>query len=164
MYNYKAGIAQLNQKIALQNATWAESAGDVSAEEKGLQGAQEVGQTKATQAASNLDVNSGTAQAVRDTQTRVSAFDQDIIRFNAAKTAYGYQAKAAGDVAEANLDTAAAQTAKQAGWLGAAGSILGGVSNVSSKWLQGQNIGIFGGGSAPGGSSMGNATMLGGLY
>ena len=97
---------------------------------------------KATQAASNVDVNSGTAKAVRDTQTRVSAFDQDIIRFNAAKTAYGYQTKAMADVAEARLDTAAAGTAKQAGWLGAAGSILGGVSNVSSKWLQGQTLGM----------------------
>lgn len=143
MYNYQSGVALLNKQIADQNASWAVQSGEISAEEKGLAGAQEIGNTKVAQAASGLDVNVGSAAAVRETQAKVSSYDQNLIRWNAAKTAYGYEAKGMADVAQSQIDISAGKQAVIAGDIGAGTSILGAASNVSSKWMQGKQIGIF---------------------
>ena len=143
-YQYKAGVALLNKQINEQNANWAYATGDISAEEKGLQAGQEIAETKVQQAASGLDVNTGSAAAVRGSQVAASQFDQNLIRWEAAKTAYGYQTRAMGDVAEAGLDTAAASQAREAGNIAMVSSFLGGASSVSSKWLQGSQQGLWG--------------------
>jgi hypothetical protein len=142
-YQYKAGVALLNKQISDQNANWALQSGDISAEEKGLAAGQEIATTKVAQAASGLDITGGTAEAVRQSQTAAASFDQNIIRWDAAKTAYGYEAKGATDVAEANLDQMAAAQAKEAGQISMFSSFLGGASSVSSKWLQAKSAGIF---------------------
>lgn len=144
-YTYKAGVAQLNKQINLTNANWAIESGDISAEESGLRSGQERGQTLVTQAASGLDVTTGSAKAVRDTQDSVAQFDQDITRWNAAKAGWGYEAKAATDDAETQLDLMAAKGAKTGGTLAEIGTFLGGAGSVASKWYQGTNVGIFGG-------------------
>src|ERR1700757_4903255 len=142
-YQYKAGVAQLNKQISQQNANWALQSGDISAEEKGLAAGQEIATTKVAQAASGLDVTGGTAEAVRQSQTAAASFDQNIIRWDAAKTAYGYEAKAATDQAESSLDIMAAAQAKEAGQISMISSFLGGASSVSSKWLQGKSVGLY---------------------
>lgn len=159
MYQYKAGMAQINKQVADQNAQWDIQSGGVSAEEKGLQGAQQIGATKVAQSGAGIDVNSGTAAVVRQNQTSAAGYDQSIIQWNASKKAYGQEVAAAGDTAEAALDTAAASTAKTAGTIGALSSILGGVSSVSSKWSQANTLGMFGGGSS---SSAGGTNVGGG--
>lgn len=141
---YKAGVAQLNSQIAKQNANWALESGDVQASEAGMKSAQQIADTKISQAASNLDVNSGTAQAVRDTQSTVSAYDQNVIRFDSAKTAYGYESKAAMDTGEAALDISAAGTEEEAGQLGMVSSYINAGSSVASKWLQANKAGVPG--------------------
>lgn len=144
MYNYKAGIALIQQKADLQNANWAEDAGDINAEEKGLQSGQLVAATKTQEAASGFDVNTGSGARVRTAQEDASNFDQSLIRWDASKTAYGFRVKAAMDEAESRLDTMSAGYAKQAGDIGVATSILGGVSGVASKWTQSKGLGMFG--------------------
>jgi hypothetical protein len=139
---YKAGVAQLNQQINLQNANWALQSGDVQAMESGLKARSVIAQTKVAQSASGFDVNSGTNQAVRDTQSTVSQYDQNVIRFDAAKTAYGYESKAAMDSGEAALDLSAAGTEREAGTLGMISSYINAGTSVASKWLQGKQIGI----------------------
>ena len=151
MYNYKAGMAQINKQVADQNAQWDIQQGDVAAEEKGLQGAQAIGGTKVAQSGAGVDVNSGTAAVVRENQTSSVGYDQSIIQWNASKKAYGQEVQAAGDVAEATLDTAAASNAKTAGDIAALSSVLGSVSSVASKWSQANTLGIgSGGGSSDG--------------
>jgi hypothetical protein len=142
MYNYKAGVAQLNKQIADQNASWAVQSGGIQAEEKGLQSGQAIAETKVAQSGSNLDVNSGSPAAVRKTQTDVAQFDQNVIKWDAAKTAWGYEAKAAGDTAEANLDIMAGETAKTAGDIGMVTSFLNAGASVASKWSQGKTAGM----------------------
>jgi hypothetical protein len=142
-YQYKAGVALLNKQISQQNASWALQSGDISAEEKGLQGAQELANTKVAQAASGLDITGGSAEAVRKSQTSAVSFDQNVIRWDAAKTAYGYEAKAATDQAESTFDDMAATQAKEAGQISMVSSFLGAASSVSSKWLQGKSAGMF---------------------
>lgn len=142
MYNYRAGMAQINKQVADQNAQYSIETGGISAEEKGLQGGQVIGATKVAQSGAGIDVNSGTAKVVRENQTSAVAEDQSIIRWNAAKKAYGHEVEAAQDTAESVLDTSAASTAKTAGEIGALSSILGGVSSVASKWSQANTLGI----------------------
>jgi hypothetical protein len=144
MYNYKAGIALMQQKADEQNANWAEQAGDINSMEKGLQTGQLIAATKTQQAASGFDVNTGTATRVRSSQEDASEFDQNLIKWDSSKTAYGFRVKAAMDEAESRLDTMSAGYAKQAGDINATTSILGGVSGVASKWTQSKGLGMFG--------------------
>lgn len=142
-YRYKAGVALLNKQINEQNASWARSAGDVQATISGLKARSQIAETKITQAASGLDVNSGTAAQVRADQVDISAFDQNTIRWNAAKEAYGYETKGAMDVAESGLDTMAADQQEKAGTIAMIGSFINAGSSVASKWSQGSTTGMF---------------------
>lgn len=148
-FNYKAGIAQLNSQIDKQNAAWAVNSGALKASNYGLKAGQEIADTKVVQAASGLDVNSGSKSAVRDTQSTVAKYDQNTIRLDAAHTAYGYETKAAADSAEAKLDIASADNAGKAGKLGILSSLIGTASSVASKWSQGNTIGIGSGSGGP---------------
>lgn len=131
---YKAAIAGINSRIAQQNAQWAMDAGNIKAEEQGLQAGAEIAQTKVAQAASDLDVNRGSAVATRNTQVAVADFDQKMTRFNAGKAAWSDEAQAAADTAQQKLDLQTAQYDVTAGYIGAASSILGGATSVASKW------------------------------
>lgn len=142
MYQYKAGVALLNKTIDTQNASWATEAGATQAEEAGLKGGQQIASTKVSQAAGGADVNSGTNATIRADQGATTQFDQNVIRWNAAKASYSYSAKATMDQAEANLDMASADNSKTAGYIDALGSIIGSASSVASKWTQGKTIGI----------------------
>lgn len=144
MYNYKAGVAQINKQINQQNATWAYAAGETQAEEKGLQAKQQIGQQKVVQAASGFDVNSGSGAKVRDDMSQVSAFDQNVIKWDASKTAYGYETKAMSDQAESNLDVMAGSQAKTAGDIGEISSFINAGTSVASKWSQAKTAGVFG--------------------
>lgn len=149
-FNFKAGIAKLNADINKQNASWALNSGGIKAANYGLKAGQDIADTKVVQAASGLDVNSGSKSAVRDTQADVAKYDQDLIRADAAHTAHGYEVKAAADSAEAELDRTSASNAGKAGKLGILSSVIGTASSVASKWSQGKTIGIgSGSGSGP---------------
>lgn len=149
-FNFKAGIAKLNADINKQNASWAINSGAIKAENYGLKAGQEIAETKVVQAASGLDVNSGSKEAVRDTQSTVAKFDQNQIRADAAHTAYGYETKAAADSMEAELDRTSAVNAGKAGKLGILSSVIGTASSVASKWTQGNTIGMWSeGGKGP---------------
>lgn len=113
-WQYKAGIADLNKSIAKQNADYARWTGDVEAQESGLRTRAQVGETRAKQAGSGLDVNFGSAVATRGSETALGQFDQSVIRSNAAKRAYGYDVEAVGHEAEAGLARMAADTSKTA--------------------------------------------------
>lgn len=146
MYGYQAGVAQLNAKIAKQNADYTREAGGTVAYQSGLKTGQVVGQQKVAQSASGIDVNTGSAAKVRADTLQLGELDQQTIRTNYAKKAYGYEVEAATKQAEAGADLVAGSEAKKASNINVASSILGTVSSVSSKWLQGSQAGIGGGG------------------
>lgn len=140
---YRAGVAQLNRQINQQNAAWAIEAGGTQAEVSGLKSRSEIAQTKVAQAASGFDVNTGTSEKVREDQSSIAAFDQNVIRWDAAKTAYGYETKATMDVAESQLDLASAAQEREAGQLAMLGSFINAGTSVSSKWMQAKQLGMF---------------------
>ena len=147
MYDYQAGIAQMNAAVDRQNAQYALYSGEVKAQQAGMKARFQIGQARADQGASGLDVSSGSAAAVRDGMFKIAQQDTSIIRSNAAKIAYGYQVDAASKEAEATLDKYAASTSRTAGLIGAAGSLLGAAGSTASKWQAGKTAGLWGGDS-----------------
>jgi hypothetical protein len=148
MYNYQAGIAQINSRIDLHNADYARNVGEIQARDYGIKAAQELGNIRSAQSASNIDVNSGSSADVRASQRTVAQMDLTQIRSNAAKTAYDFDVKSTMDLNQSTLDIMAGQNAKQAGDINAMSSIIGSVGSVSSKWLAGKQAGMFGGGDS----------------
>jgi hypothetical protein len=143
MYNYQAGVAQINSKIDLQNADFARNQGEVQATQFGLKERQQEGAIKVAQSASNLDVNSGSAIDVQTSQRKLGQMDLTQIRSNAAKTAYDFDVKSTMDLNQSTLDITAGTNAIAAGNIQAMSSIIGSVGSVSSKWMQGSQAGMF---------------------
>lgn len=142
--NYQAGIATQNAAIAKQNEAWATSAGESQAEQSGMKTAAQVGQITADRAASNLDIKSGTNTNVVAGQRLVGQMDQNAIRSNAYKQAYGYNIESTDETNQATLDKAGAANAQTAGDYGAVSSLIGGASSVATKWMQGNQFGVPG--------------------
>lgn len=144
MYRYQAGVAQINRQIATQNADFERSVGEVQAQESGMRTRAQIGQTEAAQASSGLDVNRGSASDVRTSEVEIGQQNENIIRSNAERRAYGYEVEATSDDAQSKLYEMASKTSGIAGDIGAATSILSGGTSVANKWLQGKQLGIFG--------------------
>ncbi len=123
--NYNAAIARQNAQQATTNAVMAGQAGEIQAYIQQQRTMQEVSGTKASQAASGVNVNVGSAVNVRAGQAETGALDALTIRANAAKQAYGYQVQNTNDLAQSNLDRAEAQNDETAGWLNAGSTLLG---------------------------------------
>lgn len=144
MYNYQAQVAKINADIDKQNAAYARNKGEIEAQQYGQKAAQQRGQIVVAQAASGLDINSGSAVDVRRSQGTLTRTDLNQIRSNAAKVAYDYDVKSTMDLNQATLDTMAGENAAKAGNINAMSSILGTVGSVSSKWMQGNTMGMWG--------------------
>jgi predicted membrane GTPase involved in stress response len=144
MYNYQAQVAQINATIDRQNAEYALNQGEQQAQQFGMKAAQQRGQIIADQGASNIAIGMGSAAEVVRSQNLLTRMDLTQIRSNAAKTAYDFSTKATMDLNQATLDTMAGANARTAGDINAASSILGTVGSVSSKWLQGKQMGMWG--------------------
>lgn len=151
MYDYQAGIAKINQKNALQDADYARSVGETEAQTSGMKTRFTLGKIVSTQAASGLDVNSGSNQRVQEGEQAIGTHDESVIRSSAAKRAYGYEVEAATDSAQAQVYTMAGKQAQTAGQIGAATSILGSASSVAGKWLDASKVGLYSGDGGPGG-------------
>lgn len=143
-YNYKAGVALTNKRIAEQNRDYAFAAGGVESERFGVGAAQRMGNIKTSQAASGINVNTGSAKMVQDSQHAADITTEGQIRANAARRAYGFQVQATNFDTEASMDRTAASNAKTAGTIGAVSSLLSGATSVASKWYQGTQSGLFG--------------------
>jgi hypothetical protein len=135
-YKYQSGVAAVNQKIALQNAEYSRSIGESKAEVSGMKTRQQVGQTKAIQGASGFRAGEGSGGKVIESEQMLGAAEQDTIRSNAARAAYGHEVEALNFGAQSKLHSMASKTSKISGILGATSSFLGGASSVSDKWLQ----------------------------
>lgn len=160
-FTYKAGVAEMNRRLKLQDADYARWAGESDAVQSGMKTKFAESTTKAKQAGGGLEVDFGTTNAVRDSILQVGRYDQSMIRSNAARKAYGFEVEAAGQEAEKTLNemsatsssraamfarqgaNQAADSAETAGTIGAFQSILGASSSVASKWLQGSQLGNF---------------------
>ena len=146
--NYNSGMMQA--QIAAQNAVLANraagqtmEAGNIASWNKGLQTRQQIGTQETTQAASGIDVNSGSAAAVRAGTREVGMADALTIRANAANAAYGQEVQANSDINQANLDVYGAQNAKKAAQLQADAGLINGVSTAGGQFAAMQKSGAY---------------------
>lgn len=147
MSMFQMGVAQMNARIARQNAEYADYQGEVKANKYGMEAAQRMGHIKAAQGASGLDVGSGSAKDVQASQGIVTSMDLNQIRANAAKAAYDYRTQAAGFAMEAMGDAFGAANAMRASRINAGTSIISAASSVADHWFQGRQVGLWGTGN-----------------
>lgn len=150
MYDYQAQVARINAQIDRQNAEWERTKGELEAQQYGMKAGQQFASIRGVQAASGLDVNSGSAADVQRSQRTITAMDNATIRANATKAAYNWDVKAVMDENQANVYNIAGANAEKAGNMKALSSIIGSVSSVSSKWMVGSQSGIIGAGGTGG--------------
>lgn len=137
--NYQAQVAQNNAIIAGQQARYASAAGQEQATVTGLQGAALGGKIKASQGANGVDVNSGSAVKVQQSQREATSLNEQQVENTAQQQVYGYRAQAVGDEATSQLETMEAEQAPIGADLGAAGGLLGSASSLGFKWQGAQN-------------------------
>ena len=131
---YSATVAANNANIAEANANYVTAAGQQQAADTSLKGAAKSGKIKATQAASGIDVNTGSAVAVQEGQREADKLDAETVLNNAELKAYGYRSAATGFTAQSGLDTAESEQAPIGADIGAAGGLLGSASSLGFKW------------------------------
>ena len=124
---YSAQVARNNAAIARQSSRYAVEAGNVQAQNESLKNAQIAGELKASQAANNVDVNTGSALSVQAGQKAAGEVDTQTVLHNALLQAYGYQQQAASYKAQAGQDVTA-------GFEQAGGSLLSNASSLGLKW------------------------------
>jgi hypothetical protein len=134
--SYQAQVAKNNAIIANQNANYSEAAGQAQAEATGLKGAAKAGNVKASIAANNIDVNSGSAKNVETSEAETNQLNTEAVLNNAALQSYGYRTQATGYTAQAGLEQFESETAIPAAVVGAGGNLLSQASSVGFKWGQ----------------------------
>lgn len=155
---YQAQVARNNSLIAESNARYAEEAGAAQAQATSLKGAAVGGKIKAAQAASNVDVNTGSAVNVQQSARQAEKLDTETVFNNAMLHAYGYRANATNFTAQAGLDELAGENAATGAEIGAVGSLLSNASSLGFRWG-----GLGGGGGGAGASPMGAGMTSGEL-
>jgi hypothetical protein len=133
---YNQQIEQQNSQIANNNAVQAGQAGEAQAGAAQQKTRAEAGAIKANQAASNVDVNSGSAVDVQSSASELGELNAITVRGNAAKQAYSYETQAAGYQDQSNLSGAQAESASTAGEIGATSTFLGGLGSAGSNWAK----------------------------
>lgn len=131
---YQAQVAENNSAIAGRNAEFATQEGNVQAENQGLKNRSQAGSIIANTAANGIDVNSGSAKQVQQSQQILGNLDAMTIRSSAAREAYGYQTQAQNFTAEAALKSSEAKNDVSAGFMGAGSSLLSGASSLGKQY------------------------------
>jgi hypothetical protein len=135
---YQAQVARNNAVIAQQNANLGIQSGEVQASNAAMQTRSVIGATKAGEAASGVDVNSGSFVNVRASESELGALDALTLRSNAAKQAYGYEVAATSEEGQAGLYGLQSTQASQAGQIGALGTFIGGSGSVGAQYAAAQ--------------------------
>jgi hypothetical protein len=145
---YQAAVAENNETIAKQNANWDIQAGEAAASQEQQKTRAVVGSELAAQAASGVDVNTGSALDVRSSSAQLGELNQLTIRSNAARQSWADLNNANSFSSQAALSRMEASNAPIAGEIGEAGSVLSGATSAASKyasWLNsgGTNLNFF---------------------
>lgn len=178
MLERAATVDENNAVIAQRAGERAIAAGAARAEARSMQSAARVSGLKVGQAASGVDVNTGSAVDVRASTRALGRLDAETEMANAALENYGYRIKAADARESATMNRwranvarvqaqitasgggaldAAAGEARTAGYLNAAGSLMSSASSLPfGKWFGGDGGGIsnVGGGGYTGSQAM----------
>lgn len=140
---YQSAVAKNNARIMEMSREDALQAGQNEESQRRLATGKLIGEQLATQGASGIDVGVGTTRDVRAGAAGQGEADALMIRYNAARQAYGYSTEAESFRNEAKMAKAAGRQALISGVLGAGTSFLGGASSIASNKLKFQSAGIL---------------------
>ncbi len=132
--SYRAQVAANNAISARQNAAYATQAGETQTYDIGLREKARAASVRTAFAANNIDVNSGSAARVQASQAELGQMAEERTMANAALQAYGYRTQATSFEAQERLAKAEAPQDRTAGFLGGAGTLLAGASEIGFKW------------------------------
>jgi hypothetical protein len=133
---YQAQVAANDAIIASQNAEYATQSGQAKATTTSLQNRAQLGKVVAAEAASGVDVNTGSAADAQTTQREMGTVDTQQVVNNAAITAYGYRTQAVNYQANSQLLAAEAPQAATAGDIAAAGGLLSSAGSLGMQWAR----------------------------
>ena len=119
--NYQSQVARNNAQIAGNNANYSASAGAAQTEQAGLRARAVGANTKASLAAQNVDVGTGSAADVQTSQAGLSRLETATVANRAAEQVYGYRTQELSYSAQAKADQAQILPDILGGVLGAAG-------------------------------------------
>lgn len=156
--SYQAQIASNNATAARQNAVYSAGAAASNTETAGLKARSENAGLRSGIAASGVDVNSGSASDVQQSERDVTGLDTANTAARGAETVYGYQTQATNFQAQSAMYNAevgpdiAGGVLKGVGGLlsgsstNGLGSLVGGSPSESSQnsWMQGSDQGSGG--------------------
>jgi hypothetical protein len=143
---YQAQVYRNNAIIDQQNQNWAIAGGAAKEAGQGMRARAGFGNLIARQAASGVEVGTGSNKAVTDAASALDALDAMTTRSNTAREAYGYDVTKSNDLASAELKTREGEDAKNASYFSAASSLISGASSAFGKYAGWQAA--AGGGSA----------------
>jgi hypothetical protein len=132
--HYQAQVAKNNATIANQNADYAEQAGVAKSEAAGQQAAAQLGAVKASIAANGVDVNSGSALTVQQSQRGAGELSQQATVNDALLQAYGFRTQATSDTAQAGLYQSESESAIPASLLSATGDLAKAAPDVPAAY------------------------------
>lgn len=130
----EAAIAKENQQIATQNQAYAIEAGNANEQITGQKAAAQLGAVRASIAANNVDVNSGSAEDVQKSQRETGELSELNTIQNANLQAYGYGTQAAGFGLQSQLASSQAAEAIPGSLLSATGGFLSNASILPNKY------------------------------
>ena len=128
--NYQAAIARNNAIVNQYASVNATNAAQQQAQTDSIRNAARLAGIKASMAASGVDVNSGSAEDVQQSQRQIGYLGTENVAQAGEMKAYGYQVAASNDMAQSQLDQFEASQAPIAGILGATGSLLGSAKSI----------------------------------
>ena len=155
--NYQAVVAANNARLANEAADRTLASGAAETEAVSMKSRANLGSIKTGQAASGVDVNSGSALNVQESARGLGELAATRTSNNAAERAWGYRVQASNDVAQAQLDQ---MTGKN--------QIAAGEQAQAADELKGLGTGLVGAATAfaPGttGSTLSTSALFNGPY
>jgi len=140
---YQAEIARANSQAAAERADYTRQKGVNDASTQDTKTRALIGSQLAAQGASGLDVNSGSPLDIRSSSASLGRLDTLTVRHNAELQGQEYDQMAKNQTYQATSLENQGSSAKLAGYVGAAGSLLGTAASVSDKWMSYKQKGVF---------------------
>jgi hypothetical protein len=142
MLAYQSQVAANNAAVQRQNAQAAIAAGMYDESRLRTEVGATIGAGRVAAAASGVDVGIGSPVQIAETTGIVGDLDAAMLRYNAARRAFGLSMDADFLDQESGMLAQGVKDAKTGGLIGIAKSILGGASSLTTRWQQYKKAGV----------------------
>lgn len=144
---YQQAVARNNATIAGYNADYASAAGDFAQGAHAQKVISAAGETRAALADKGVDINSGSAAGVQESQATLAQIDAANIRNQVLKTVWNFKTQKADYEAQSGLLGMQAQYARQAAKFKAKTSLIGSYASFANQLSKmGESFVSFGSG------------------